>query len=105
MIRDIARHKPFADMIGGELAPGPASRDRASINATLAASVITYQHPTSTVPMGGAKDPTAVVDIEGRVRGVTGLRVVDASIWPDVPSVATAFPTMMLAELIAAKMI
>ncbi|MFA1671969.1 GMC family oxidoreductase [Rhizobium mongolense] len=105
MIRDIARHKPFADMISGELAPGPASRDRASINAALAASVITYQHPTSTVPMGGAKDPTAVVDIEGRVRGVSGLRVIDASIWPDVPSVATGFPTMMLAERIAAKMV
>ncbi|MBD2074294.1 hypothetical protein H6F86_10415 [Phormidium sp. FACHB-592] len=32
------------------------------------------------------------------------MRVVDASIWPDVPSVATAFPTMMLAESIAARM-
>lgn len=101
MIRDIARNKPFADMIGGELAPGTAVKDRAAINATLAASVLTYQHPTSTVPMGGSKDPKAVVDIDGRVRGVTGLRVVDASIWPDVPSVATAFPTMMLAERIA----
>lgn len=39
-----------------------------------------------------------------RVRGVSGLRVVDASIWPDVPSVATGFPTMMLAESIAATM-
>jgi choline dehydrogenase len=45
-----------------------------------------------------------VVDIDGHVRGVKSLRVVDASIWPDVPSVATAFPTMMLAESIAARM-
>ncbi|KQT47598.1 hypothetical protein ASG43_09315 [Aureimonas sp. Leaf454] len=104
MIRDIARHKPFADMIDGELAPGAAVGDRASINAALAASVVTYQHPTSTVPMGGSQDPHAVVDVEGRVRGIEGLRVIDASIWPDVPSVATAFPTMMLAERIAASM-
>lgn len=101
IIRDIARNKPFADMIDGELAPGAAVKDRAAINASLAAAVLTYQHPTSTVPMGGSQDSKAVVDIDGRVRGVTGLRVIDASIWPDVPSVATAFPTMMLAERIA----
>ncbi|MDV2453610.1 GMC family oxidoreductase [Xanthomonas hortorum] len=105
MIRDIARHAPFADIVGGELAPGTANSDRASIDAALTASVTTYQHPTSTVPMGGARDPDAVVDTEGRVRGVACLRVVDASIWPDVPSVATAFPTMMLAERIAAKLV
>ena len=103
MIREIARHKPFADMIGAEMAPGAAISDRASINAALASAVVTYQHPTSTVPMGGVRDSSAVVDVEGRVRGVSGLRVVDASLWPDVPSVATAFPTMMLAESIAVK--
>ena len=65
----------------------------------------TNQHPTSTVPMGGARVATAVVDIQGRVRGISGLRVVDASIWPDVPSVATGFPTTMLAQSIAAKMV
>ncbi|HWH83921.1 MAG TPA: GMC oxidoreductase [Burkholderiaceae bacterium] len=103
MIREIARHAPFARNVGGELVPGAANTSRASIDAALTAGVTTYQHPTSTVPMGGARDPNAVVDIEGRVRGVKGLRVIDASIWPDVPSVATAFPTMMLAERIAAK--
>jgi choline dehydrogenase len=104
MIRDISRHAPFSDIVDGELVPGAAAADRASIDATLTASVTTYQHPTSTVPMGGVRDPHAVVDIEGRVRGLSGLRVVDASIWPDVPSVATAFPTMMLAERIASTM-
>lgn len=104
MIREIARHSPFADIIGGELVPGSQASDRAALDAALTAGVTSYQHPTSTVPMGGADDPTAVVDADGRVRGVPGLRVVDASIWPDVPSVATAFPTMMLAESIAARM-
>ncbi|WP_137130891.1 GMC family oxidoreductase N-terminal domain-containing protein [Rhizobium sp. FY34] len=104
MIRSIAGHAPFAGMIGSELMPGANVGDRASIKAALAGAVTTYQHPTSTVPMGGPKDPQAVVDSEGRVREIAGLRVVDASIWPDVPSVATGFPTMMLAEKIAAGM-
>lgn len=78
--------------------PGAAAQDRAGINAALAGALVTYQHPTSTVPMGGDSDPTAAVDGHGRVRGIAGLRVVDASIWPDVPSVATGFPTTMLAE-------
>lgn len=105
VIRNIARQPPFADMVGAELAPGAAKSDRASLNAALAASVLSYHHPTSTVPMGGPRDAGAVVDIDGHVRGVKSLRVVDASIWPDVPSVATAFPTMMLAESIAARMV
>ncbi|RWX74678.1 dehydrogenase [Neorhizobium lilium] len=105
MIREIARHKPFADMIGAEIMPGATTSDRASVDAALPSAVVTYQHPTSTVPMGGVRQPDAVVDVQGRVRGVSGLRVIDASIWPDVPSVATAFPTMMLAESIAAKMV
>jgi choline dehydrogenase len=104
MIRDIARHHPFSDIVGAEIMPGSAKSDRASINAGLAGTVESYQHPTSTVPMGGPRDPSAVVDVDGRVRSIKGLRVVDASIWPDVPSVATAFPTMMLAERIAARM-
>jgi choline dehydrogenase len=104
VIRNIARQQPFASMVGAELSPGAAKSDRASIDATLAAAVQSFGHPTSTVPMGGARDAGAVVDIDGRVRGVKSLRVVDASIWPDVPSVATGFPTMMLAESIAARM-
>jgi len=105
MIRSIAGHEPFAGMIGSELMPGANVSDSASIKAALGGALTTYQHPTSTVPMGGPRDETAVVDGAGRVRGIAGLRVVDASIWPDVPSVATGFPTMMLAEKIAAGMV
>jgi len=49
----------------------------------------------------GAYSCLAVTDPEGRVRGVHGLRVVDASIFPVVPSANTNFPTMMVAEKIA----
>jgi len=51
--------------------------------------------------MGRADDPMAVVDNQGRVKGVQGLRVVDASIFPVVPCANTNFPTLMSAEKIA----
>ena len=53
---------------------------------------------------GTYSDPTAVVDAWGTVRGVEGLRIVDASILPDIPSVATNVTTIMVAERIAAKL-
>ena len=51
--------------------------------------------------MGTDDDPMAVTDRQGRVRGVHGPRVVDASIFPVVPCANTNFPTMMAAEKIA----
>jgi choline dehydrogenase-like flavoprotein len=64
----------------------------------------TYLHPQSTVPMGTDSDPTAVVDARGKVRGVEALRVVDASILPDIPSVPTNVTTIRVVESIAAKL-
>jgi choline dehydrogenase len=54
--------------------------------------------------MGAGSDPTGVVDPWGRVRGVEALRVVDASILPDIPSAPTNVTTIMVAERIAAKL-
>jgi 5-(hydroxymethyl)furfural/furfural oxidase len=54
--------------------------------------------------MGRDDDPMAVVDNQGRVKGVQGLRVVDASIFPVVPCANTNFPTLMTAEKIADAM-
>jgi 5-(hydroxymethyl)furfural/furfural oxidase len=51
--------------------------------------------------MGRADDPMSVVDTNGRVHGIGGLRVVDASIFPVVPSANTNLPTIMTAEKIA----
>ncbi|QSB13981.1 GMC family oxidoreductase N-terminal domain-containing protein [Natronosporangium hydrolyticum] len=61
-------------------------------------------HPTSTAQMGPATDPTSVVDQECRVHGVPGLRVVDASVFPTIPSVPTNLTTIMLAERIASRL-
>jgi 5-(hydroxymethyl)furfural/furfural oxidase len=55
--------------------------------------------------MGGANDPAAVTDSSGSVRGVQGLRVVDASLMPRLPSANTNIPTIMMAEKIADTML
>jgi 5-(hydroxymethyl)furfural/furfural oxidase len=58
-------------------------------------------HASCSCRMGAADDPMSVVDTQGRVHGVEGLRVIDASIFPMVPCANTNFPTLMTAEKIA----
>ena len=101
--RQIGRTAPFSDLIDHEIAPGIDLSDEA-LRKNIVANVGAYLHPTSTVPMGASSDPTAVVDPWGKVRGIEGLRVVDASIIPDIPSVATNVTTIMVAERIASKL-
>ena len=55
--------------------------------------------------MGAASDPLAVTDPQGRVHGVNGLRVVDASLMPRLPTANTNVPTIMVAEQIAHEML
>jgi choline dehydrogenase len=102
--RQIGRSAPFLDVIDHEMAPGNAIDDGKALRANIASNVAAYLHPTSTVPMGADTDPTAVVDAWGKVRGVDALRVVDASIIPDIPSAPTNVTTIMVAERIAAKL-
>jgi 5-(hydroxymethyl)furfural/furfural oxidase len=62
-------------------------------------------HASCTCRMGADDDPMAVTDNQGRVRGVAGLRVVDASLFPAVPCANTNFPTLMTAEKISDTML
>ncbi len=95
--RRLARSPVFGPLQAGELIPGDAVGDDALLEV-IAANLATYGHPTSTVPMGGATDPAAVVDSAGAVRGLQKLRVVDAAIMPRVPSTVTNLTTIMVAE-------
>ncbi|CAI1582328.1 MULTISPECIES: GMC family oxidoreductase [Serratia] len=99
LARKIGQTAPLSALIHSELAPAADSDE--AILASMAATLDTYHHPTSSAPMGNAGEPKAVVDLQGRVHGVYGLRVVDASIFPDVPSVATNVTTIATAEHIA----
>jgi 5-(hydroxymethyl)furfural/furfural oxidase len=62
-------------------------------------------HPVGTCRMGAPNDPAAVTDPAGQVRGIEGLRVIDASIMPTVPRGNTNIPTIMVAEKLAAEML
>jgi choline dehydrogenase len=101
--RRIGRTVPFRDMVERELSPGWDIEDDESLRNAVVAGLDGYAHPTSTVPMGTSSDPAAVVDASGRVRGVDGLSVVDASIMPDIPSAPTNVTTIMIAEAISRK--
>lgn len=101
LARCIGATSPLADLIDTELNPGAAAVTDADLEASMLATLDTYHHPTSTAPMGSDDDPRAVVDWLGQVRGLERLRVVDASIFPDVPSAATNLTVIMAAERIA----
>jgi len=83
-----------------EIMPGAAVEDDQFADV-IASNLASHGHPTATAPMGGPQDPWAVVDSHGAVKGIDGLRVVDASIMPVVPSVALNPTTIMIAERIA----
>jgi 5-(hydroxymethyl)furfural/furfural oxidase len=79
-------------------------KDDDALAAHIRENVAGTFHPVGTCRMGQANDRDAVVDTAGRVRGITGLRVIDASIMPTVPRGNTNIPTIMLAEKISAAM-
>ena len=79
--------------------------DDEALEAFIRKMAIGVWHATCTCRMGAEDDPMAVTDNQGRVRGVAGLRVVDASLFPTVPCANTNFPTLMTAEKIADAML
>lgn len=101
LARKIGTTAPLNTLIHSELNPGLGNDTDEALLASVKASLDTYHHPTSTAPMGRPGDAHAVVDLEARVMGVQGLRVADASIFPDVPSVATNITVIAAAEKVA----
>lgn len=100
LTREIARHPPFAALIGKE-----ADETATMVTAEdVRRNSLHYFHPAGTCKMGPAADPTAVVDATGAVHGVEGLSVIDAAIMPTVPRANTNLPTLMLAERIVSAL-
>jgi 5-(hydroxymethyl)furfural/furfural oxidase len=72
--------------------------DDEQLEAFVRKAAVGVWHASCTCRMGADDDPMAVTDPSGRVRGVAGLRVVDASVFPVVPCANTNFPVLMTAE-------
>lgn len=79
--------------------------DDEAMESFVRKAAIGVWHASCSCRMGRPDDPMAVVDTQGRVKGIQGLRVVDASIFPVVPCANTNFPTLMAAEKIAEAML
>src|SRR5262249_490900 len=97
MLRDVAAAPPLGGHASEEVAPGPKVERDDEWDAYLRGGAArTGMHPSGTCRMGS--DEQAVVDPELRVRGVSGLRVVDTSIMPELTSGNTNAPVIMVAE-------
>ncbi len=102
IIREFVNTQAFAELNGGELAPGASVTDGADLEGFIRSQTSTLWHPAGTCKMG--RDLTAGVDPHLRVYGVDNLRVVDASVMPQVTSGNTQAPCFAIAEK-AAEMI
>eukprot|EP00736_Rhodelphis_marinus_P001909 Rmarinus@m.22328 len=98
LTREIFAQHAFDPYRAEELLPGPSVRTDDEIDAFVRAKADSAYHPSCTCKMGADKDETAVVDSKLRVRGVSGLRVVDASIMPSIVSGNLNAPVIMIAE-------
>jgi choline dehydrogenase len=96
LTREIAAAEPFRSELGRELIPNLSGDSDEDLIDDLRRRVELLFHPVGTCKMGS--DDGAVVDTELRVRGIEGLRVVDASVFPIIPSGNTNAPTIAVAE-------
>ncbi|GMV57417.1 choline dehydrogenase [Betaproteobacteria bacterium PRO7] len=104
LARRVAAQPALAKYRPEEFLPGPQHRSDEELVRAAGDIGTTIFHPVGTCKMGRADDPLAVVDSRLRVRGLAGLRVVDASVMPTITSGNTNSPTLMIAER-AAKLI
>ena len=98
LARRIAAQSPMSEWIVREVFPGPQRTSDAQLSEALRATHQTVYHVSGTCRMGGDHDPMAVLDSYLQVRGVQGLRVVDASVLPTLTSVNPVGTIMAVAE-------
>jgi len=98
LTREIFAQDAFMRFRGREIQPGPQVVSDEAIDAFIREKVESAYHPCGTCRMGAADDPASVVTPDLKVIGVEGLRVVDASIMPQITNGNLNAPTIMLAE-------
>jgi choline dehydrogenase-like flavoprotein len=101
MVDEIGRQPALARFIARQIAPAPGDFSDAALDAHIANSGITVHHPAGTCKMGPASDASAVVDGDCRVHGTARLRVVDASVMPDLVGGNINAAVIMIAEKIS----
>jgi choline dehydrogenase-like flavoprotein len=98
----LGEHESFRDIIEERIDPTDADlATNESLDEWMMRAVTTSQHISCTCKMGPSSDPMAVVDQYGKVYGLEGLRVADASIMPDCIRANTNVTTMMIGERVA----
>jgi len=98
VVRDIVAQPAMAQYSPREIKPGPQYQSDTELSKAAGDIASTIFHPVGTTKMGREDDPNAVVDSKLRVRGIRGLRVVDAGVMPTITSGNTNSPTLMIAE-------
>ncbi len=101
LTREIFGQDAFARYRGEELIPGAQAQSDADLDETIREHTESAYHPCGTCKMGRADDPMAVVDPQGRVIGVDGLRVADSSIFPRITNGNLNAPSIMVGEKMA----
>ncbi|HEX7777347.1 MAG TPA: choline dehydrogenase [Parvibaculum sp.] len=99
LVRNIMGQRAMDPYRGPEFSPGADKQSDAEIDTWVRENAETIYHPVGTAKMGN--DPMAVVDAKCKVRGIEGLRVVDASVMPTLVGGNTNAPTIMIAEKIS----
>jgi len=98
LAREVAAVGPFKSWLKREIAPGPAIRSDDDLSRYGRAAHHTVYHPAGTCKMGAPDDASAVVDSALRVRGIDGMRIADASIFPTMPTVNPMVAILMIGE-------
>ncbi|GAB7324129.1 hypothetical protein MBLNU13_g07511t1 [Cladosporium sp. NU13] len=103
--REIAKQAPFSDWIKREVAPGPNIQSDEALSEYGRRVAHTVYHPAGTTKMGDVrKDPNAVVDPELKIKGLQGIRIADAGVFPEMPSINPMLTVLAIGER-AAEMI
>ncbi|MFE0677684.1 GMC family oxidoreductase [Streptomyces sp. NPDC058867] len=96
--REVAATAPLRDWLVREVAPGPGVTSDADLSEYGRRVAHTVYHPAGTCRMGAPDDPMAVCDPALRLRGVDGVRIVDASVFPTMPTINPMVTVLLVAE-------